>query len=626
MRGGPTCQGLAHAVARKMFELVQTKSANGTVFVIEASYLEIHAGDGDREQLIDLLAKGAPANGRRLEVKQDPLNLKSFVCENLSKVPVTSADDLTRVIGEGRQQCASLEGAQHIHASRAHCLLVLTVESLGVNAGGGDTMVQRGKLILADLAGCESAPRPQPAGDEDEERRLRQAAMIDRGLTSLGTVASGMGSGPPGQRDPAVALLLRDCISGGARVMLLACLSLEAEGADDTVRTLAFVQPLQGARSLASMRGIDKEHSTLHEMRQRHMDAIRALQETVSSDTQAKQQEVQHLKGRLEGLEEKAPVQEVQKIDEIRREMAQTMSKELEQLRLQSVQDFKDLRASIERQVEEARCQQQVEESKAAVDRMQAELTESQRAQRAMEEEVSALKVQLASSEERARLLQERQEEVRGERMAIEEERRSLRQQAEEQWQKLTEAEKELGRLRAEHEALKSENGRLSSSRSEDTETLEKERADWKEREASLQRSAAQMRTALEDAKRQAEVDALNVASQHREAVGELRAQVEQLEAEIASGAQKLRQANDLRDKAEAEHAAILAEERQALQQSMRELFECQQELEEAKGRERELMHMLNEVQDSIITVSDGGMDFHSDNEGSELTPPRQPI
>lgn len=316
---------------------------------------------------------------------------------------------------------------------------------------------------------------------------------------------------------------------------------------------------------------------------------------------------------RLANLEVVDPTQTLetqsQKIDELRRELTQAMSTELEQMRMQSLHDFKDLRASLEQQREEGSLLKRAEENEAAVTSIKSELQESTRAQKAMEAEVSDLRVQLASAEERAKMLQERQEELRKERASFEEERRSLRRQAEDQWQKLSSSESELHQLKAEYEMQKMEIARLNSSRTEDGDAIRKEREVWRERETTLQRNVAELRASLDEAKRQAEVEALKAESRHRDAVAELRLQLERLEAESTSRADQLNQATQLRERLEAERAIAQQREEEARQESVQELQDCQRELEEARAREHELMSMLNEVQDSIITVSGAALD-----------------
>merc|ERR1712137_508108 len=99
----------------------------------------------------------------------------------------------------------------------------------------------------------------------------------------------------------------------------------------------------------------------------------------------------------------------------------------------------------------------------------------------------------------------------------------------------------------------------------------------------------------------------LRIEAEQRETMVKLRVQIEKLEGEAHTRSVQLAAAEKLRAELELERNAGLQREEQLRRQGENELRRCQEEHEEAKAREAELMHMLNEVQDSIITASSGG-------------------
>merc|ERR1719450_713921 len=122
---------------------------------------------------------------------------------------------------------------------------MLSIESLYEQGAGEPPAVQRGKLMLVDLAGSESLKKVQAANDANEELRRRQAIGINRVLSSLGTVVNNMNIGlSHGHRDSALTMLLHDCLGGNARALLIANISPEAEGGDESVKTLTFAQQM----------------------------------------------------------------------------------------------------------------------------------------------------------------------------------------------------------------------------------------------------------------------------------------------------------------------------------------------------------------------------------------------
>lgn len=612
--------GIVPRVSRKIFEYIRDRSAQGEVYIVEASFLEIYSPDGTREQLIDLLA----SDERKLEVRQDPLNLQSFVCDNLKKVPIRTPDELCEVLSQGQQRCTFMETTRNCHSSRSHCMLMLTIESLATQPGMNEPIVQRGKLMLVDLAGSESLKRIQAASDGDEDLRRKQAIGINRVLSSLSTVVNNINIGlAHGHRDSALTMLLRDCLGGNARALLIANVGPELDNIDETAKTLTFSQQMMTVRNVANVNRIDQDQSSLLQMKQRHSECIRMLQEKVTDTRQEEQDDRRKLQQEMEDLNKRLLTKEsaeltldemreeqVQKMDTMRVEMKRAVTVELEKLRMQSMQDMNTFRQSMEKHVthiDTSHAQRRLEEHEERVAKMQADLQSAVKAQRSAEEEANDLRVRLASSEERAKMLQVRQEEFRKERDDFEQERRSMRQQSQEQWQKLGIIEGELQRFKAEAEVQRNELSRLNTVRAEDSESLRRDRETFRVREMELQREISEQQRKLDEARRDAEVQALRAESEQRETVSQLRLQIERLEAEAASRAEQIHQGQQLRIQLEAERAAAQQREESLKLQAAQELRRCQEDLEEAKVREVELMHMLNEVQDSIIVAATSG-------------------
>jgi len=616
-RDVPTA-GIVQRVSRRIFEYIRDRSLQGEVFAVEASFLEVYSLDGTREQLLDLLADD---EDRKLEVKQDPLNPHSFVCENLRRVPIRTPDEMCEVLHLGQQRCKFMETNRNCCSSRSHCLFMLSIESMAERKGTGEPIVQRGKLMLVDLAGSESLKKVQAADEANEDLRRRQAIGINRVLSSLGTVVNNMNIGlGHGHRDSALTMLLRDCLGGNARALLIANVGPELANVDETVKTMTFAQKMLAVRNKANVNRIDQEHSSLLQMRQRHSECIKLLQEKVNDEQAVEQEERKKLQQEMEDLNKRLLTKEsaeqtleemrddqFRKIDEMKEEMTSCMSKELDKMRRQSLQDLDNLRKSVEQHVshlDSSHHQRHAEEHEARVSKLQVELQDASKAQRAAEEEASDLRVRLASADERAKMLQNRQEELKRERADFDEERRTLRQQSEQQWQKLTVLEGELQRFKAETEVQRAELARLNASRAEDADAMRKARDAWRVREAELQQEISDLNRQFDEAQREAEVHALKTQSEQRDNVSQLRLQIERLEAEAAARAEQLHQAQQAQARLGEEKAAAKQREEALRQQIVLESRQYQEELEEAKAREAELMHMLNEVQDSIITTS----------------------
>lgn len=292
-----------------------------------------------------------------------------------------------------------------------------------------------------------------------------------------------------------------------------------------------------------------------------------------------------------------------QKIDELKSDMTKAMSEEIKHMREQSLKDFKSITELMEQQKKDGRMQKLIEEQEVILNSIQAELQETTQAQRARESEASNLKVRLASTEERARMLQARQEEGRKERSNFDEERRGLRLQAEEQLQQNSVAEAEVHQLKAEAELQKEEIARIGATQTKDAETLRQEREVWRDREAALQRNISELRDGLDLAKKQDEYQSLKATHEQDEVAAPLRLKIEDLEAQLTSNTEKLKDAQRERHRLESEREAAQASEEALREMGVVELKQYQEDLEEARVREQELMHMLNEVQNSIMQV-----------------------
>lgn len=603
---GSDATGILQWVSRRIFEYIRDRSSRGQVFSVEASYLEIHPVDGGQEELIDLLA----AQGKELVVKQDPLSSNSFACDGLQRVGIRTPDEMCEVLSKGQQKRAFLETSRNYHSSSSHCLLQLSVECLSESESGQEPTVRRGKLLLADLAGSESSRRSQAVG-------------VDRVFASLsGVVHNGGSALSEAYRESSLTMLLHDCLGGSARALLVATVSPEVEGLDETVRTLTFAQEMLAVRSVPNLNRIEQagDQSKLMQMRRRHADCIRILEEKTVEAKDEELEERKILKQEMDDLNQRLLTKEsaettlqdiraeqIEKIDEMREEMTQAMTKELEKMRQQSLQDLHSLRQSVEKHVnhvDDTHHVRHAEEHGARLGKIQAELQTAVRSQRTIEEEAADLRVRLASAEERAKMLQQRQEELRKERSNFDEERKSLRQQSEQQWQKLTFVEGETQRFKAEVEVQRADLVRLQAARAEDAEKTRLEAEVWRAKEAELHREAGELRQRLEGAKREAELEALKLESQRREACTQLRAHIERLEVEAAAQLEQLGAARRLQAQLEAERAEAAQREEALRQQGSFELKQCKDELDEATEREKELMQMLHEVQEGIISAS----------------------
>lgn len=470
----------------------------------------------------------------------------------------------------------------------------------------GAASAKQGRLLLVDLAGSESLKRVQQAKAEAD----RQAVGIVRILTSLGPVGNDTSS----SQDSTLATLLRENVSGAAKALLIANIGPEADASEETQRTLKFAAQMIHRGIVASVKSIDQEKSALMQMRERHMDCIRMLQEK-AQDKQGEeleerrklQQEMEDINTKLLTKEsatetfEEIRTEQSKKIEEMRDEVAGTMKAELEKLQMQSKEDLESLKRSF---AEESARKSRSDEFEKHAAGIRSEIDVMSKKHQASAEMAGQLRESLTLAEERAKMLQQRLDESRQERTGMEEERRGLQRQGEEQWQNLAAVEGQLHRQKAEVEVQKSEVSRLTAACGADRDAVRKEGEALRAREADLKREVEQLKKQLQDKSVEDEAKVKHLEDERLQQANALQAKVKQLEAEAAQHASQALAAERARAALEAEKQAILKRREELHLASEEELRHSQEALEEAQKREQELMAMLVEVQSSIMNAS----------------------
>lgn len=625
----PNMQGIVQRSAWRIFEYISQRSQQGEVFAVEASFLEIYSSDGHREVVMDLLAEEKSAE--KPEIKQDPLCPQSFICEGLRKVPINSPDAMNEALEAGRRRCTFMETSRNCLSSRSHCLFVVTVECLIDSENGLPPVVKRGKLVLVDLAGSESLKKVMASSESNEELRRKQAIGINRVLSHLGSVVNNLNLGfqnASGYRNSALTMLLRDCLGGSARALLVANIGPEAEWSSETFTTLTFAQQMMQIRNVEKAVVVDHEKSVLVQMRQRHEECIRRLrEETISSDATPKEREervrlqsdLDDLNGRLltkrKATETLETLQEEhrRKMDAMREEMTEHMKVRCNSIQGSLVQDIQGLQQAIEtkaREEGEIAEKRFKERHEAAVTSVQTELQSTVEATKLVESDVAQLRVQLAAAEEKAKTLQELQHDAVRDREALEKERRELADQASDQLRRIAELEGEMQKHRSEGTVLQAEAERLTTARAQEVEAFRLEKENWQSNEAKMEDSLQQAKLELdehqkllEEAKKQAEMA-------HRAEIDGLKAQASELEASSTSRRLEYEEVKDKQARLESDVRACRESEATLRRQCEQEVHDYEDKIDAANQNINEILNMLHQVQSSIMHATKSRTDI----------------
>jgi hypothetical protein len=196
----------------------RVRAAGGSIKVW-VSYLEIY-----NEKIRDLL--------RPSEVEDDNLNVfehqkLGVVVPDATVAPVSTEDDVNRLMEYGLKKRASAATSMNATSSRSHAIYTLHIE----------TRSSISKINLIDLAGSERITKSNATGDTQ-----REASMINQSLTNLGIVIKSLSEKKEFVpfRNSKLTFLLKDSLSGNSRTYMIANVSPSASELEETMSTLRF--------------------------------------------------------------------------------------------------------------------------------------------------------------------------------------------------------------------------------------------------------------------------------------------------------------------------------------------------------------------------------------------------
>ncbi|RWS15771.1 kinesin-like protein unc-104 [Dinothrombium tinctorium] len=158
-------------------EMIQLDDREDIMYSVEVSYMEIYC-----ERVRDLLN---PKNRSALRVREHPL-LGPYV-EDLSKLAVTSYEDIYELMDEGNKARTVAATNMNETSSRSHAVFTIIFTQRRQDKMTGLDSEKVSKISLVDLAGSERADSTGAQGT-----RLKEGANINKSLTTLGKVISAL--------------------------------------------------------------------------------------------------------------------------------------------------------------------------------------------------------------------------------------------------------------------------------------------------------------------------------------------------------------------------------------------------------------------------------------------------
>ncbi|CAF0916937.1 unnamed protein product, partial [Didymodactylos carnosus] len=207
-------------------------------FSVEVSYMEIYC-----ERVRDLLN---PKTKQNLRVREHPI-MGPYV-EDLSKLLVTSYDDISRLIDEGNKARTVAATNMNETSSRSHAVFTIVFSQRCFDDLTGLTTEKQSKISLVDLAGSERADSTGATGD-----RLKEGANINKSLTTLGKVIAALAEMSSKRkskldkkadfipyRDSVLTWLLKENLGGNSKTAMIAAISPADINYEETLSTLRY--------------------------------------------------------------------------------------------------------------------------------------------------------------------------------------------------------------------------------------------------------------------------------------------------------------------------------------------------------------------------------------------------
>lgn len=171
---------------------------------MQISALEIY-NDGIYDLLVRTTGtRSKPKKADKVHIRDVPTSTNNVEVPGLTKVTVTSVEDVKESIAAARRMRSTNETSMNLSSSRSHC--IIQIDLLQGN--------RISKLHLVDLAGSERIDRSKVGG-----KRLLETKHINKSLSALGNVfyALERGSQHVPYRDTKLTHFLKQSIGGKAK-------------------------------------------------------------------------------------------------------------------------------------------------------------------------------------------------------------------------------------------------------------------------------------------------------------------------------------------------------------------------------------------------------------------------
>ena len=236
MLGTQTEKGIMPRAVTDLFKILQNYKKKE--FKIQISYIEIY-----NEEIRDLL-------GEREELKLHEDPVKGIVIQGVKEIIVENVDNFYDLLYKGNQKRTVGKTNANEASSRSHALLKINIENKD-KEGPNSTNVICGRFILVDLAGSEktnSVINNNSNNNNNKKNvnknnvRQQEGANINKSLLNLGICINALASKSKfiPWRNSKLTHILKDCIGGNSRIVMISTISPSLFCVDETFNTLNY--------------------------------------------------------------------------------------------------------------------------------------------------------------------------------------------------------------------------------------------------------------------------------------------------------------------------------------------------------------------------------------------------
>ncbi|KAK1947071.1 Kinesin-like protein KIF13B [Phytophthora citrophthora] len=220
---------------------------------------------------------------KTLKVREHPVT-GPFV-EGLSIRSVTSYADIAEEMLAGEKLRTVASTLMNPVSSRSHAVFTITVTQTTFDPVSQCANDKTSKISMIDLAGSERANVSGTSGD-----RLKEGAMINKSLTTLGRVISALskqGADRIPYRDSTLTWLLKESLGGNAKTTMFAMISPSSDNYEETMSTLRYAESAKKVMNRAVVNE-DKNARIIRQLR-KEIEELRAQLAAKGSDSPAKE-------------------------------------------------------------------------------------------------------------------------------------------------------------------------------------------------------------------------------------------------------------------------------------------------------------------------------------------------